>query len=262
MSYVKIEGVGLEPAKIRFSYLTETLFNRLDLRTHYRAKMVKDGAGESQLDDVAISQDERDIVLEMLEQAVYEIGAYMFKIAQGVSNSIFFDSKVTRADAVTVINTTPVAGGTGYEADQILTLDDGASGEKCYVKVESVAAETGAVTAVTLLYGGFGYVTGTATTTVNTGSGSGCTVSVTTVADIDTFDDEYSGFELVDNAAYNANLLPIIDKKIEICLIYYCLREWYGTVALPADIQSNGLLYELHLKKLNNATFQLRKPTM
>lgn len=177
MSYEKLAAVTTpgseQPAKIRYYYETDSIFNKLNLRTHYRAKMVKDGKGEVQLDDIAISQDERDMVNEMLEQAIYELGTYMFKIAQGVSNSIFFNT----------------------------TLSD-------------VLAK------------------------------------------------ESSGFEMIDNAAYNENLLPVIDKKIETCLIFYCLREWYGSVAMPDDIKSNTFLYKEHLDKLNQLTFQMRKKTM
>ena len=173
MSYEKIVALASEPAKIRFTYTTSAIFNSLDLRTHYRARMIKDSAGESQIDDTAISQDENDIVKELLEEGVYDLGAEMFKIAQGVSNSIFFDS----------------------------TLE--------------------------------------------------------TVLDV-----ESSGFELVDNEAYNSNLLPAIDKKFLNCLRYFCLRGWYSIVGSLEDVKANDMMYQTNLSRLKNLTFQLRKPTM
>jgi hypothetical protein len=95
MSYTIIPEVTVvgeeEPSKIRFAYTTESIINSLELRTHYRAKMIKDSNGESQLDDFAIGTDEKDMVREMLEEGVYEIGTAFFKMAQGVDNSIFFD---------------------------------------------------------------------------------------------------------------------------------------------------------------------------
>lgn len=95
MSYAKVAAAGEEPAKIRFYYGTDDLFNSLSLRTHYRAKMIKDGAGKSQLDDIALSQDEKDIFKELLKDGVNKLGAALFKIAQGVANSIFFDSDLS-----------------------------------------------------------------------------------------------------------------------------------------------------------------------
>lgn len=96
MSYKEIAEVTAtgeeQPAKIRFSYPTEAIINSLQLRTHYRAKMIKDNNGESQLDDFAIGSDEKDMVKEMLEEGIYEIGTALFKMADGVDNSIFFDS--------------------------------------------------------------------------------------------------------------------------------------------------------------------------
>jgi hypothetical protein len=257
--YTKIAVLGSEPAKIRFSYETDSLFNKLDLRTHYRAKRVKDGKGESQLDDIAISQDERDIVEEILEQAIFELGSFMFKISQGVDNSIFFNSLLTSEDAITALNTSPTAGGIGYVTGDLVQINDTAgSGATC-----EVTATDGVVTAVTLKNKGTGYTTGAGkTTTAVTGSGTGLTVNITTVADVSIFTNESSGFELVDNAAYNNNLLPVIDKKMEACLIHYALKEWYGTVALPNDIQANTILYNEQLSKLKDLTFQLRKPTM
>lgn len=177
MSYEKVAAVTTvgseEPAKIRFFYPVESIFNKLDLKTHYRAKVIKDQTGAAQLDDYAISQDERDWVLEYLNYATFQIGTNMFKMARGVANSIFFNSNL----------------------DGDLT-------------------------------------------------------------------EESVGFELVDNAAYNSNLLKVIDGKILLCFLHYCLREWYGTVALVDDIKANDILYEKHITDLNNLTFQLRKPTM
>ena len=175
MSYANIAATSdpVEPAKIRFFYTTIALFNSLNLRTHYRAKMIKDGAGESQIDDAAISQDEKDIVKELLEEGAYDLGAEMFKIAQGVSNSIFFDDTLTAV-----------------------------------------------------------------------------------------LDAESSGFELLDNAAYNSNLLPAIDKKFLNCLRYFCLRGWYSIIGSAEDVKANDIMYQTNLSRLKNLTFQLRKPTM
>lgn len=81
-----------EPAKIRFYYPTDAIINSLQLRTHYRALMIRNEQGEAMLDEYAITADEKDMVKEMLEEGIYEIGTSFFKMAQGVDNSIFFDS--------------------------------------------------------------------------------------------------------------------------------------------------------------------------
>lgn len=97
MSYEVIAEVGEEPAKIRFYYTTTEIKNSLMLRTSYRAKNIKDAKGETQLNEVGLSTNENNIILEMLEEASYEIGTFMFKLADGVANSIFFNNTLTDA---------------------------------------------------------------------------------------------------------------------------------------------------------------------
>jgi hypothetical protein len=138
--------------------------------------MVKDTEGASQLDDVAISQDERDIVLEMLEQAIYDVFGEMFKITEDVTDPIFFNEEITLQD------------------------------------------EGGTVTA--------------------------------------------SGGLIKDNEAFNANVLPNIDKKIENYLRYYIMAEWYVAASLGPDAQLNFARYRDYLRQVKNLTFRLRKPLM
>lgn len=76
--------------------------------------------------------------------------------------------------AVTSVNSTPVAEGTGYSVDDILTL---AGGIGCTLKVLTVDA--GKVKTYQFLTGGSGYTIGTKTTTVAPAGGSGCQISVT-----------------------------------------------------------------------------------
>jgi hypothetical protein len=175
MAFEKIVAAGDDPAMIRFYYETDDLFNSVSIRSSYRAKMVKDAEGTSQLDDVAISQDERDIVEEILEQAIYDVFGELFKITESVTDPVFFDETVTLVDA-------------------------------------------SQVTA--------------------------------------------SGGLIKDNAAFNANVLPNIDKKIENCLRYYVLSEWYVSASMGADAELNFGRYKDYLRQVKNLTFQLRKPLM
>jgi hypothetical protein len=271
MSVSKIPAVYADSAKIRFFYATEDIFNSLDLRSHYRANAIKDSAGNPQLDEMAISQDEYDIVKELLKEAVYEVGAVMFKIAQGVSNSIFFDTIITNPlipDTIVGTLTTGYVlsdGGTNYSVGDIITVVQ--SGGAANGKFVVLTIDTGGIIlTVEQTEAGSNYaVANDLPTTVNRGSGSGATIDIISVQDIaatDAFDDNSSGFELVDKAAYNTNLLPAIDMKFLNCLRYFCLRGWWGIVGSANDVIENDKLYHENLMNLRKLTFQLRKAVM
>lgn len=163
------------PATIRFYYETAKVFNSLSLRTTYRAKNIKNPAGESQEDYFAISQMEMDIVKEHLEQAIFDIFGEMFKITEGVTTPIFFNSAFT-----------PTGGS------------------------ELVA----------------------------------------------------SGGIIKDNAAFDENVLLNIDKKIENCIRYFILSEWYIVCSMGEDAKMNYEKYREYLRQMKNLTFSLRKPLM
>lgn len=222
------ENAG-EPAKIRFYYETDDLFNSVSLRTTYRANMVRTQDGEAQLDDIAISQDERDIMEEFLADAVYELCAELFKITEGVDLSVFVDSNIVRAD------------------------DDMESAATSSNHTDAASAPSPPV--VDTIY----HVT-TAWGAYEIDDYIRCTVA--SPAAYEYMNVTASGFEIKDNAAFNANLLPSIDKKIEACLRYYIMKEWYGSTGLQADMQLNQQLYRQNLVKMKNLTFQLRKPLM
>ena len=83
--------------------------------------------------------------------------------------------------AITALVTAPIAGGTGYAVDDVLTITDGsASGGTA--KVTAVTA--GVVTAVELLTSGYGYSTGTKGTTVSPAGGANCTVSISAISSL------------------------------------------------------------------------------
>lgn len=80
----------------------------------------------------------------------------------------------TGTGAITSVNPTPVAEGTGYSVDDILTLSGGIGGT---VKVLTVDA--GKVKTYQILTGGTGYTIGTKSTTVLPISGAGCQIAIT-----------------------------------------------------------------------------------
>ncbi|NTV44108.1 MAG: hypothetical protein HGA67_00225 [Candidatus Yonathbacteria bacterium] len=92
-------------------------------------------------------------------------------------NPIAITSITRTATGITSVNATPVAGGSGYNVNDLLTLATGTGG---VVRVSAVSS-TGAVTAVTLESVGTGYSVATFATTVSPTGGTGCTISVTAV---------------------------------------------------------------------------------
>lgn len=208
-----------EPAKIRFFYPTDSVFNSVSLRSTYRANMTKTADGESQLDDVAISQDEKDIMKEFMAEAVYDVAAELFKITEGITLSVFVDSQITLAAGI---------------------------GTPTNAATQPSSPVSNALYAVTTAWGGF--AVGTIVKYVGT-----TFVNVSPVA---------SGFEIRDNAAFNANLLPSLDKKIENCIRYAILREWYASTGMLNDMKINADMAKANMQKVKNLTFQLRKPLM
>ena len=90
-----------------------------------------------------------------------------------------FASGSNATSVVTVLNSTPTAGGANYNIGDILTITTGGTGATA--RVTGVTA--GAVTAVTLLTVGSGYTTGTGKATTCSGVGTGCTLNITSVGD-------------------------------------------------------------------------------
>lgn len=92
-------------------------------------------------------------------------------------NPIGITTGVRQVTGVTVLNSTPTAGGTGYLVGDILTISTGGTGAKAIV--ESITG-SGVVASVSLIACGTGYTTGTGKATTG-GTGTGCTLDITTV---------------------------------------------------------------------------------
>ena len=87
-------------------------------------------------------------------------------------------TSITRtATSITGITTTPIAGGTGYNIDDILTIGTGTGGT---ARVTAITT-AGAVSTVVLETVGTGYTVATQATTVSPAGGTGCTIAVTAV---------------------------------------------------------------------------------
>jgi len=100
------------------------------------------------------------------------------------------------AGIVGSVTAAPVAGGTGYTVNDILSLTTTGTG----AKVKATAVGSGIVTAValhsttdskgrTVYYRGTGYATGTSSTTndTDTASGTGCTVTIATLCKLEAY---------------------------------------------------------------------------
>jgi hypothetical protein len=88
MSYIHgTASIGTD--RIEFYFTTEGLFSEVSLRTHYRAKTIKDQQGKSQVNDYAISEAERDAFNVFLDYAVKNVFFEMIKLTKGVTSSLF-----------------------------------------------------------------------------------------------------------------------------------------------------------------------------
>lgn len=92
-------------------------------------------------------------------------------------NPVGITSGTRQANGVTVLNSTPTAGGSGYLVGDILTISTGGTGAKAIV--ESITG-SGVVASVSLIACGANYTTGAAKATTG-GTGTGCTLNITTV---------------------------------------------------------------------------------
>jgi len=80
---------------IVFHYATEDLFNDISLLTMYRAKNIVDqNKGESQIDEVGVSQDELDIFKVFAKVAIFDAFAQVVKMTKGVPSSPWVDIPV------------------------------------------------------------------------------------------------------------------------------------------------------------------------
>lgn len=90
--------------------------------------------------------------------------------------SFAMSTGVRNTNGILTINTTPVAGGSGYVVGEIITLSTGTGG-----KVRVTSTNAGVVTGLELFACGSGYTVATQTQTATTGAGVGCTCAVATI---------------------------------------------------------------------------------
>ena len=79
---------GQEPAHIMFFYTKDMLFNNVTIRSMYRARTIRDDKGESQVDDYAMSEDEKDAFEIFLNSAIHDAFNHVMKMTTGVGSAL------------------------------------------------------------------------------------------------------------------------------------------------------------------------------
>lgn len=78
----------------------------------------------------------------------------------------------------------------------------------------------------------------------------------------DALDGNWSGFSIVNNAAYNENNVTLVDKKLYNILVYLIMIDWYVMIGLDGEAQKIEALKIRELAALSDALFDLRKPLL
>lgn len=87
---------------IIFHYATEDLFDAAQILSMYRAKNIIDTKKEeSQIDEVGISEDERDLFKVFAKVAIFDAFAQVVKMTKGVPSSPWVDQVVYIGDSST-----------------------------------------------------------------------------------------------------------------------------------------------------------------
>jgi len=124
MANEKIVAAGTEPALISFYYTVDSMFDDASLRTMYQARNKKDGEGKSRLDDNSITEDERDIHLGLLEDAVYDVFLTLLKYTKAIDDAIFHNVNYTPAGGVEALTSgVKIKDNTSYNENYINVMD-------------------------------------------------------------------------------------------------------------------------------------------
>lgn len=85
----------LDPKRISFYYVVDKLFNKDSLWSMYKAINKTDDEGKTLLDELSITEDERDIFLEFLSDAITEVFGKLLKYTKGITNAINYFGSYT-----------------------------------------------------------------------------------------------------------------------------------------------------------------------
>lgn len=127
MAYVRIED---DPNFIVFYYKTDDLFNNVFLKTTYRAKSLRDKNDEAQVDEYAMSEDEKDAFTLFLRQGIHDVFNHVMKMTSQVTDALVLDTAVN-AIIGTGTDTDKAYGfkikdHEAYNVNNLVLVDDGA----------------------------------------------------------------------------------------------------------------------------------------
>jgi hypothetical protein len=122
MASEKIAAAGTEPAIISFYYTVDSIFDEDSLRTMYQSRNKNNAEGESTIDENSITEDERDIHLGLLEDAVYDVLLVFVKFTKFIPDAIYHN-----------VNYTPSGGAEALTSG--LKIKDNAAYNENYVTV-------------------------------------------------------------------------------------------------------------------------------
>ena len=97
MANEKIAAAAEVPALVSFYYTVDSMFDDASLRSMYQARNKKDSEGKNKIDDNSITEDERDIHLGLLEDAVYDVLLTLLKYTKSIPDAIFHNVAYTPA---------------------------------------------------------------------------------------------------------------------------------------------------------------------
>ena len=124
MANEKIAVAGAVPALISFHYTVDSLFDDASLRTMYQSRNKKDVEGKSRLDDNSITEDERDIHLGLLEDAVYDVFLTLLKYTKAIPSAIFHNIAYTPAGGVEALTSgVKIVDNAAYNENYITVMD-------------------------------------------------------------------------------------------------------------------------------------------
>lgn len=100
--YQNVAAAGQVPAHIMFFYTENMVFNNVMIRSMYRAKTIKDGNGESQIDEYALSEDEKDAFVIFIKKAIHDAFNHVMKMTTGVPDALILGQTGTEVFAATL----------------------------------------------------------------------------------------------------------------------------------------------------------------
>ena len=222
MSYYKITAVAPETTnKIRFYYGVDSILNRVEKVSSYKATTVVKENGQADFDRIQSSNDEKELMLEYMQECMLEIFDLFFHVIAG--DSISHNTGLVLTGAATV-NAGSFLIGNAYTIKAVGTTDFtliGASAKTIGVSFIATGAGSGTGTAENAIYA------------------------------------TYCDFK--DNAKYRTINLDLIDTKISNATVDFLLSKWYILKGLVEDAKIHMAEYQKGLADISKRSLALRQ---